>query len=369
MADAGWPVSKWGTPTKKVPDTFSGLDSPSDSLTVAHKGGLGRPPPRPLPGNPVNRSPYHRGTTFLSNPLILLALAGCAVAPKPVPIERTEWQPAAGFQGTRLQTPHYDLRLTARDPVLQAYLPGFLETALDAYRQLVPGPCDQRMEIYLFETRAEWARFTRRFAPADAHVYLHIQEGAYMDQRTATTVAYDLGRDRTLALLAHEGLHQYLAACLPEPVVPWLNEGLATQFEAFTLKQGRPVFTARHNLFRRNNLREALDGQGSWIPLSQLLSMHAGQAVVQTGQIARGYYAQVWALVLFLREGPYARDFQHLLRDLGTDRMRLATRAYRAAHPEASALSEGEVVFRHYITDQLNEADQACRAFAHRLVR
>ncbi len=49
--------------------------------------------------------------------------------------------------------------------------------------------------------------------------------------------------------------------------------------------------------------------------------------------------------------------------------MRLATRAYRAAHPGTATLSEGEVVFRHYITDQIDEADHACREFAHRLVR
>ncbi len=324
-----------------------------------------------MPGNPVYRLSPNAAIGLLPTALVLLALTGCAVTPAPVPVERTEWQPAPGIDGTRLETPHYDLRLTARDPVLQDYLPGFLESALAEYRSLVPapGPCDRRMDVYLFDTREEWARFTRRFTPADAHLYLHIQEGAYMDQRTATTVAYDLGRDRTLALLAHEGLHQYLAACLPEPVTPWLNEGLATQFEAFTLQHGRPVFAPRHNLFRRNNLRESLDGRGTWIPLPQLLAMHAGEAVVRTGQVSRGYYAQVWALVLFLREGPHAHAFQRLLNDVGTERLRAAIRAYREAVPEAVELGEGEVVFRRYITEDVDEADESYRAFAHGLVR
>lgn len=304
----------------------------------------------------------------------LMLLAGCsAPAGLPVAVRQTQWSPAAGIQGVRLETAHYDLKITAQDPVLREVLPTFLEATFAEYQRILPPPegRHEKLDVYLFDTREQWAAFTRRFVPQRAHVYLYIKAGGYVDQQTATAVVWDLGRDNTLTLLAHEGFHQYLTKYFPEPVVAWLNEGLATQWEAFDLHAGQPVFTPRLNYHRRNSLRETLAEPEGWIPLRKLLGMNAGEAVVQAGQVTRGYYAQVWSLVLFLGEGgnrEYARGFADLLNDAGTERLRNRVRAYSAGTPPAGS-SFGEMILRHYVTEDLGAFERAYRDFCERLVR
>ena len=320
---------------------------------------------------PINETwPRYAGMLL---PLVLLAGCGAPARP-PVTVRQSPWSPAAGIQGVRLETAHYDLKITARDLVLREILPTFLEATFAEYQRILPPPegRHEKLDVYLFDTREQWAAFTRRFVPQRAHVYLYIKAGGYVDQQTATAVVWDLGRDNTLTLLAHEGFHQYLTKYFPEPVVPWLNEGLATQWEAFDLKDGRPLFTPGLNYYRRNSLRETLAEPEGWIPLRKLLGMNAGEAVVQTGQVTRGYYAQVWSLVLFLREGGdprYSRGFARLLADVGTDRNLAGVRAYQAGTPSAAGSSFGEMILRHYVTEDLDTFERAYRDFCERLVR
>ncbi len=302
---------------------------------------------------------------------IMVLLAGCEAESRPVRFEQHAWTSLLHVDGVELMTDHYAIRTTSQDETLRAYLPAFMESAYAEYRKLVPPerPSPDPMVVYLFGERAEWAAFTKGFVPAQAHTYLYIQSGGYMDQATDTAVAWDIGRDRALSLLAHEGLHQYLAKYLDRPVPPWLNEGLATQFEDFDLNGDRPQFRPERNLMRRNSLREALALEDGLVPLPQLLSMHAGQAVTHTGQPARGYYAQVWMTVLFLRTSPmYGDGFRRLLADAGTERLQHSTSGYRAATPAAAKMSDGEVVFRQYVTEDLDGFEADCEAFARKLV-
>ena len=238
-------------------------------------------------------------------------LAGCSTTQlSDSPVERQEWTSPAGVKGEEILTPHFDLRVTATDKELLEYLPNFMEAAFQGYTELMPPaetPTD-RLIVYVFGTRDQWAEFTTVTYPQQAWTYLHIHSGGYTDVPSATAVGYDLRRDRTLSLLAHEGLHQYLARYFPQPVTPWLNEGLACQWEAFDLVGRHPIFTPRRNFLRRNDLREALTMKQGMIPLPALLGMDAGAAIRQTGRPVRAYYAQVWSLVLFLRESlQYAR--------------------------------------------------------------
>ena len=321
---------------------------------------------------------HHRNAISRFSRMILAALnsmiclAGC-VSPALPEVRQSAWDPAPGLTGLRLETAHYDIHTTSNDPAMLDYLPVFMEATLAEYRKLIPVGIESagKMQTYVFANRPQWAAFTKHFAPRQAHVYLHIKAGGYLDQSTGTTVIWDLGRDRTLSLLAHEGFHQYLATYFTEPVVAWLNEGLATQWESFDLDGPFPTFTPRRNYFRRNDLREALMGENGWIPLDELLSMHAGQAVVQTGQAVRGYYAQVWSLMLFLRESPggaYAGRLADLLADAGTVRLETSGRAYRAATPSAGEISDGEAIFRYYVTDDLDAFEEAYKTFARSLV-
>lgn len=333
-------------------------------------------------------------------------IAGCGSGPPRITtaVQEREWA-ESGRPGTQLLTEHFDIRTTVQDALLREYLPAFMETAFAEYARLLPperpglavggenppaGGDGEQLSVYLFQTREEWAAFTRRFVPNQAHTYLHIHAGGYMDYRTRTAVAFDLGRNHTLSLLAHEGLHQYAAHYRPEPLPPWLNEGLACQFEAFSLDGPRPTFTPRRNLIRMGALREALvlengpaprpggsageaepgvGREGGLIPLADLVRMDAGEAVRRTGAPVRSYYAQVWSMVLYLRDPscPYARGFRSLLADAGTPRLREAVAAWRAATPESNALSDAEAAFRHYITPDLDKFMARYRAFAEKL--
>jgi len=315
-------------------------------------------------------------TRFAPVALCLLGtmLAGCAAfQPETPTVVQQPWEPAPGWAGLRLQTAHYDIHTTARDGLTLEYLPAFLESAFAGYQALLPlpEPPSRRLPVYLFESRAQWAAFTRQLVPHLAPLYLRIQQGGYMDPGSGAVVAWDLGRDHTLALLGHEGLHQYLSAFFSSPVPAWLNEGLATQWESFDLRGRRPRFTPRENYLRRNSLREAVAREEAWIPLRELVSMNAGDAVLRAGQIKRSFYAQVWVLVLFLREGapgPWRDGFRDLLADVAADRLRTTLHAYRTVDAEARGISDGEAAFRRYITDDLDAADRACKAFAVALV-
>lgn len=306
-----------------------------------------------------------------------LWLTGCAAPERvPVAVQEQEWTSPTGLKGVQLLTEHFDLRVTAQDAILREYLPTFMEEAFRQYAALLPPVrgSSERLTVYLFDNRDQWAAFTRGFSPEHADTYLHILSGGYTDHASATSVAYDLHRDRTLALLAHEGLHQHLARYFPEPVPAWINEGLATQFEQFELDGPFPQFTPRHNYFRRNNLRELVtEAHDGLIPLPDLLTMDAGQAVRGIRHGSRAYYAQIWSLALFLKDGPcppeYQEGFGRLLVDLGTDRMRTAIRAQRVTTPDSDRLSDGEMLFRHYITEDLAAADGEYRAFAQALLR
>ncbi len=326
-------------------------------------------------------------TPFALATLCFVAI-GCSQSNnrKAVHVEQTEWTSPVNTKGLQLLTEHYDIRTTVQDALLRDYLPEFMEACNAEYRKLMPPPAQpesqlagqvespstvvDRLVLFVFGRRPEWAAFTTRFAPANAYTYLHIHAGGYVDYPTATAVLFDIGRDRTLALMAHEGLHQYLACHFSRPVPPWLNEGLATQFEDFDLDGPRPTFRPRRNLIRKNSLREALAIDDSLIPLPQILAMDAGKAVVKTGQSARGYYAQIWAMTLFLRESrTYQTGLARLLADVGTDRYRANISGYRAATSSAVGMADGEVVFRQYITENVIDFGDEFKAFARELVR
>lgn len=303
--------------------------------------------------------------------LVVSVLPACSSSPEQAPavFEQTPLKTEQG-EGVEIRTAHFDIRLLARDPMFREVLPTFMETAYAEYERLIPPaqPTEERLPMWVFQSRQQWVAFTRKFAPRQAYTYEHIHSGGYTDQPTATAVVHDIGRDKTLALLAHEGLHQYMARCLPEPAPAWVGEGLACQFEAFDLEGVKPVFTPRRNFLRRANLREALAPHGQLIPLPELLRMNAGDAV-RGGGPSRLYYAQVWSLVLYLREGPYAGNFAGLLADVGTERLRFAVNGYRAATPEYAGESDGQVAFRHYITRDLDVFATQYRAFIEDLVR
>jgi hypothetical protein len=329
---------------------------------------------------PCNRSCRTRGTRAalwaVCGAALVALTGGCApkIERPQFTLEQSEWK-FLDLDGSRLVTDHFDIRTTVTDKPMLEELPTFLESCYTEYGRLVGAETDtsRRLDVYLFYTRPEWWIFTEHFVPAEAPVYEYIVNGGYTDQATATGVFWWIGRDRTLATAAHEGLHQYVARHLPHPIPAWLNEGLATQMETFELHDGVPVFQPRRNLFRRNQLKDALiDKSHGLFGLAEFLNMHAGQAMASPEKPTATYYAQAWSLVLFLRMGPvraYCDGYREMMSIVGTDAMRMVVQAYRVAEPDAAEMTPSEILFRRYITEDYDTFMAEYVAFARDLVR
>ncbi|MBI4716842.1 MAG: DUF1570 domain-containing protein [Planctomycetes bacterium] len=283
--------------------------------------------------------------------LLFLAVGnGCTVPPaRRAGVTLTPWS-EEGFVGRRLSSAHIQIYSTLADPLLEGALPGFAEAAYGRYTQTIaPRHAPSRLNFYVFNTRAEWERFTQRRYPLRSAVYARIRAGGYTEGAASAT--FLTGRGDLLAALAHEGWHQYVATQLDAGLPAWLNEGLACYHEAVDCAAGRPRFTPRNNTRRLNSLREAIAGD-RLIPLADLLRTDAGEVLqLDHSGVTEAYYAQVWALTVFLKDAgssSRAAALRRLLDDAAVGRLSARTRAWRLGRADAVELSFGEVVFRAY---------------------
>lgn len=297
---------------------------------------------------------------------VVAALGGCAVqkAREPVQFESEAWT-FARKPGHKLTTAHYEIYTTLSDEVLVNALPDFVEAAFDNYRKLIPPAkeAEERMQVYLFATRGQWEAFTRRFTGPRAAVFLKVRNGGY-SERGVSVIEY-VAHQVTFPLFAHEGFHQYLHHYVNEQIPSWLNEGLAVYCEGQRWGTTQlNVFDPWYNPKRRNDLAEALIAKRLH-PLSELLQTNAGRIIEGSDKSVGAYYAQVWALILFLQEGAggkYAAGFQRLLGELGkADLVQYA----RAAHiwSESESFNFGEALFRNFVTDDVETAEREYVAF------
>jgi hypothetical protein len=297
---------------------------------------------------------------------IVLSALGCAQQPKrpPAQFEQSEWR-YAGKPGQLLKTEHYEIYTTLQDRVLLETIPDVVEAAYAHYESLVPPvrPPEERMKIYLFATRAEWTNFTKRFAGPRAKVFLQVRNGGYSEN--GISVIQYVAHQTTFPILAHEGFHQYLYHRVNPNVPAWLNEGLATLCEGQRWNGPRiEAFEPDYNPIRANDLSEALLA-GKLHSLRTLLETHAGKVVQGTSRSVSTYYAQVWALMLFLREGAsgkYASDFQRLVAALADANLeRYAQASY--VWSEGADYNFGEALFRNFIAEDLDQAELDYTAF------
>ena len=299
--------------------------------------------------------------------VLLATVVGCqsgGVAREPVPFTTWPWT-FGRTDGVRLSTPHYDIYTTLSDEVLRNALPDFVESAYANYTQLVPPARepDERMRVYLFASRGQWAAFTKRFTGPRAKVFLKVRNGGY-SERGVSVIQY-VSHSITFPLFAHEGWHQYLYHCANTRVPAWLNEGLAVCFEGQRWNQtGVTAWDPWFNPMRKNALSKALL-KDRLHPLRTLLETHAGKIVQGSSEQVATYYAQVWALILFLQEGEegkYAAPFQRLLEQVGTGDLEQHA---RAAHiwSDRETFNFGEALFRSFISDDLDTVEQEYQAF------
>ncbi len=290
--------------------------------------------------------------------MLFALLSGCG-APKqraPVPFETEPWT-FASAPGYKLTTAHYEIYTTLRDQVLRDALPGFVEAAYENYARLVPpAHADvaqppslgvERMKVYLFLSRGQFEAFTRHLTGPRAKVFLQVHNGGYSEH--GVSVIEYVAHQITFPLFAHEGFHQYLYHYVNARIPAWLNEGLAVYCEGQRWStQGIKEFDPWYNPMRRNDLAAGLAGNRLH-PLRRLLETDAGRIIAGSNQSVAMYYGQVWALLLFLREGAggkYAAGLQRLLDGLNT------------VGSERPALNPGEDLFRTFISDDLDTVER-----------
>jgi hypothetical protein len=217
------------------------------------------------------------------------------------------WENRYG-SGLKLTTDHYDIFTTLLKPQILFQIPGFMESAFAAYNRQLPDPVKTKSKsiIYLFANRRQWESFTRDFAGEHADIFDQIKAGAYY--HNGACVAYDIGWQRTLSVLGHEGWHQFSDTHFTFRLPSWLDEGVAMLFEAHTTGDGTFHFEPSYNVYRLNALRKTLS-KGKMMPLRELIATHPGD-VLATDQTeaVMAFYSQSYALIRFLRE---ARFRQH----------------------------------------------------------
>ncbi|MFH1716125.1 MAG: hypothetical protein ABIF19_02135 [Planctomycetota bacterium] len=211
------------------------------------------------------------------------------------------WRNAYG-PGLKLTTAHYEILTTLLTPEVLRLSPGFIESAYRAYNSQLPGPIEtqSKFKIYLFADRRQWEDFTRDFAGEQAEIFCRIKAGAYY--HNGACVAYDIGLERTLSVLAHEGWHQFNGRHFKFRLPSWLDEGVAMLFEAYSQEDGTFRFDPARNHYRLDALEQTLS-QNRLMPLRELIATHPGE-VLATDQTeaVMAFYSQSYALLRFLQE-------------------------------------------------------------------
>lgn len=298
------------------------------------------------------------------------AAATPVLAPDPV-LSIEPWT-FAGAEGRAITTRHYRIFTTERDVPLRRRIPRFLETALVEYQRTLgslPVPRES-METYIMGSRAQWAALTRQFTGSRAETYLKIRAGGFAENGRA--LLFDLGSKGTFGTVGHEGWHQYTQQVMRDPLPIWLEEGAATQFEGFRWAEDVPVFLPWANVERFDRLRDVVNA-GRLLRLDELLVRRPQDLIdAYSNDAALDYYAQVWALVHFLREGEggrHRRGLARVLEDAAQGRMIDLVRANlgQRVASQAALRRVGSAVFLTYFDDDLTRSAAAYEAFVREI--
>ncbi|MCW5767751.1 MAG: DUF1570 domain-containing protein [Phycisphaeraceae bacterium] len=287
-------------------------------------------------------------------------------------VSRAPWT-FEGSAGEVIETTTYRILTTLRPGLLLDRLPIFVESAIAAYTGsfgVLPAP-SQRLETYVLATRPQWARLTESLMRERAGVYLRIQRGGYAADGRG--VYFDIGVQDTLAIAAHEGWHQYTQTTFRDRLPIWLEEGIAAYMEGYrwdTLSD-RPVFLPWSNVERYDALRSARES-GKLMPLEALLVSEPGALLDRSASDPLVYYAQVWALVHWLREsdgGVWRASLERLLSDAAVGRMGQVVPMRVGSGQSGGRAMRSTAVFRTYFTDDMESASDSYRRFVERITR
>ena len=278
--------------------------------------------------------------------------------------------------GLKLATAHYEIFTTLPDPLMLSELPGFIESAYRGYQRQLGKSIEtsSRFTIYLFAKRGQWEDFTKSYTGKQAPLYLKIKAGAYYLKGSCVT--YNIGRERTFSVLGHEGWHQFNSRFFRYRLPSWLDEGIAMQFEAGRYEQGMFYFEPGKNLYRLGGLKQTLAKQ-KMMRLEELIGINPGEAITASDDAVTAFYAQSYAMVRFLREEGYGKrlvDFQRMLLGGLDGTWSLGDKAEEIAADRNIPLTVwwnravGLVLFRLYISDDLEQIEREYVAFCRKIV-
>ncbi len=277
------------------------------------------------------------------------------------------------FKGEVIETTTYRILTTVKPGLLLDRLPAFVEGASASYTRsfgVLPAP-REKLETYLMATRPQWARLTQSLMRERAPVYLRIQRGGYAADGRG--VYFDIGIQDTLAIAAHEGWHQYTQTTFREHLPIWLEEGIAAYMEGYRWDslENRAVFLGWSNVERYDALRAARE-QGKLMPLEALLVSEPSTLLDRANGDPLVYYAQVWALVHWLREGDgggHRRALEQLLSDASAGRMNITLRTKIGSGSTVARRVRNVSTFQAYFDDDLDSASRSYRSFVDRITR
>jgi hypothetical protein len=274
--------------------------------------------------------------------------------------------------GVMIRTEHYRVYTTIEDALYQRLLAKLLEA--DYRRGAVINPQSKvngPLECYVFGSRGQWETYTRVKAGTNAPIYLQISAGGYCQE--GVFAGYDIGRDQTLSVVAHEAWHQYAYFAFKDRLPAWLDEGLATQNEAIEWEGTTPTFKPELNFRRYRALKEALREKRLW-KVSDLVSTHAGRVIKMPQKQVDAYYGQLWSLVLFLENSPaYRQGLQRMLTDANDGKLTQALKGTSVTQGEIDKFTErwntvaGPAYLKKYITADTEGLQREYEAFIREL--
>ncbi len=220
--------------------------------------------------------------------------------------------------GLVMETSHYEIYTTITKTSLLRRIASHVEAAHSQYARYTGavGVTSTRSKVYLFANRMQWESFTRKFAGNQAYMFVKIQEGAYCHNDSC--VLYDIGVEKTLAAISHEGWHQFASRNFVYRLPSWLDEGIAMRFENTPSSSTGSRFDVTRNPYRLNSLRRIINSHCA-MRITDLLSSSPGQVMAsdRTESVA-AFYSQSYALVRFLQEAGNAHfraQYNKMVRD------------------------------------------------------
>lgn len=335
------------------------------------------------------RAPAVPRARLLAGLIAGLIAGGCAPGPEPraltamsdadpgasdvvVTLDRWTFDRA---EGLRITTPSFRIYTTLPADDLRDRLPAFLELVLAEYQSALadlPKP-ERVLDTYVMASRGQWSRLTQRLMGDQAPTYLRIQRGGFSDDGRG--VFFNIGLEDTLSVAAHEGWHQYTQAVFRDPLPIWLEEGIACYFEGFTwdpTAPRRPLFMPWANQERYDQLVKAARA-GRLMPLERLLRVRPQDMIRYSSERTLDYYAQIWALVHFLREaddGARAEALAELVTDAQAGRLLQRIRAEsggRAARFAATRRTGAAALLLYLDEPDLLSVNAAYLAYVRRI--